>query len=157
MKIKTVHVRGLGLTLIFTFIQGVLHPLNTAAIYTLHIFYTLFYNLHFCLLRLCIHRSIQPFPSPIYSPVRKTLYSWHKLFIATILVARVRTTLHRPFRNLASESRRCYVAFWLPEQVHEWRQFYQRLFAFFCFYRVFPSTRSIRSVERNALGSSPCR
>lgn len=56
--------------------------------------------------------------------------SWHKLFIAAILVARVRTTLHRPFRNLASESRRCYVAFWLPEQVHEWRRFYQRLFVF---------------------------
>lgn len=73
MKIKIVHVLGLGPTLIFTFIQGVLHPLDTTAIYTLHIFYTVFYNLYFCLLRLCIHRSIQPFPSPSYSPVRKIL------------------------------------------------------------------------------------
>lgn len=123
-------MRGLGLTLTFTFIQGVLHPFNITPIDALHIFYTLFYNLYFCLLGLCIHRSIQPLPSPIYFPVRKALYSWYKLFIADILATRVRTTLHRPFRNLASESRRCYVAFWLPEQVHKWRQFYQRLFVF---------------------------
>lgn len=61
----------------------------------------------------------------------RLLYSCYELFIAAILIARVRTTLHQPFRNLASESRRCCVAFWLPEQVHKWRQFYQRLFVLF--------------------------
>lgn len=90
---KIVHARGLGLALTFTFIQGVLHPFNITSIDALYIFYTLFYNLYFYLLRLCIHRSIQPLPSPIYFPVRKALYSWHKLFIAAILVTRVRTTL----------------------------------------------------------------